>query len=110
MRRFGTRDTLGVATISAILGALHVFFERREYRRKAALVRAGLVTKRCSRCDGDLAAWDGRFGRGVTIYLPRISTSCFRCHAQQVFYVRWDGRLFSRDTILRPPPPDGHDA
>jgi hypothetical protein len=115
MQRYGVRDIVGVAAITAILAALHHLFERREYRRKAALVRAGLGTKRCSRCDGDLSAWDGVFERGDIhfnpgSYLPRISVSCYRCNAQQVFYVRWDGRLFSRDTILGGPSPDGRDA
>jgi hypothetical protein len=115
MRRYGTRGIFGVAAFTAILAVLHHLFERREYRRKAALVRADLGTRRCSRCDGDLGAWGGRFERGDIhfnpgSYLPRISVSCDRCHAQQVFYVRWDGRLFNRDTILGRPPPDGLDA
>ena len=106
MRRFGTRDFLVVATISAILGAFQYLFSRREYRRKAALVRAGLGTKSCSRCGGDLGTWDGRFGRGDIHfnpggYLPRISVSCDRCHARQDFYMRWDGRLFNRDIIFK---------
>jgi hypothetical protein len=97
-----------VAAISAILAALHHLFERREYRRKSAFVRAVLGTKRCSRCDGDLGAWDGRFERGDIYfnpgsYLPRISVSCGRCLAHQIFYVRRDGRLFNKDRILGSP-------
>jgi hypothetical protein len=115
MRRYGTWDVVGVAAITAILAALHHLFERREYGRKAGLVRAALGTKRCTRCDGDLRAWDGRIERGDIhfnpgSYLPRISVSCDRCLTHQIFYVRWDGRLFNRDTILGTPSPDGSDA
>lgn len=115
MRRYSLRDILGIAAISAVVAALNHLYERRSYRQKAALVRASLSTKQCTRCCGALGAWSGRFERGDIhfnpgSYLPRISVSCGRCHAQQVFYVSWDGRLTNRDLILGDASPDGRNA
>lgn len=105
MRPISSWDILGIVTISTVIAALNHLHKRREYHRKAALVRASLGGKRCHRCDGDLGAWDGRFERGDAHfnpggYLPRISVSCERCHAKQVFYATWDGRLSNRDAIF----------
>lgn len=91
--------------IAALVLALHLAFERREYRRKGGLVSVGLASERCPYCDGPLSDWDGRFEPGDVhfnpgSYFPRISVACARCHRPNVFYVRWDGRLFSRHKIF----------
>src|SRR3954451_24776668 len=91
MPHLSISELLGVSTFVVTLAALNYFSERRGYRRKAGLVRAGLGTKRCARCEGDLGVWEGRFDRGDVhfnpgSYLPRISVSCTRCHAEQIFY------------------------
>jgi hypothetical protein len=97
-------EVLGVLAIAALLLALHLAFERREYLRKAGLVRVSLASERCPQCDGPVSDWDGRFERGDVhfnpgSYSPRISVACARCHRPKVFYVRWDGRLFPRHKI-----------
>jgi hypothetical protein len=48
----------------AVRFALERWYERRECRRKAAIVRPKLASQRCRRCSGPLGDWDGQFLRG----------------------------------------------
>src|SRR4051812_9367101 len=94
----------------AALLALDRWLERRECRRKAALVRPKLASQRCKRCGGTLGDWDGRFLPGDVHsynggYLPRVSVNCAGCGSEQVFYVSWEcrpvARLFDDDLECR---------
>jgi hypothetical protein len=100
---------------SVTLFCLEFWHRRREYRRKAGLVRSALLGTRCARCGGSLDEWDGRFHPGDVhfnpgSYLPKIATRCARCDAEQVFYVNWEGRLFNREDVFPARDPGGRDG
>jgi hypothetical protein len=95
---------------TAALFALDRWHNRRDCRRKAALVRPVLASRRCKRCGGALSDWDGQFLRGDVHffdggYLPRVRVRCTGCGAEQVFYVSWEcrrvERLFDEDLVCR---------
>ena len=115
MLGFTARDILVVGSIFTVLVTIFYFCERRDYRRKAAIVVAALGRQCCSHCGGELGSWDGRFRDGDTHfypggYWPRIFVTCARCHAEQVLYLDWYGNLFSNDIDFPTPPPDQGDA
>ncbi len=102
----------------AALFALELWSERRDDRRKAALVRPKLASQHCKRCGGPLGHWDGRFLHGDAHfrdggYVPRVRVHCASCKAEHVFYVWWehrrpapgsfgglDCRLYNRDVLF----------
>ena len=111
----------------AALFALERWHERRDCRRKAALVRPKLASQRCRRCGGTLGDWDGRFDRGDIHfyeggYVPRVRARCTTCQVEQVFYVfcehcraesgscGLDFRLFNRDVLFEGLSFDRHDS
>jgi hypothetical protein len=111
----------------AALFALDRWYDRRECRRKAALVRPKLAAQRCRRCGAPLGDWDGQFLPGDVHfcpggYVPRVCVPCTTCRAEQVFYVsregyrtelgsfRLDCRLINRDDLFEGIPSDRRDA
>src|SRR5262249_48759306 len=83
---------LGMAAFCGALWSLNEYFERREYRRKAALVRANAANQRCARCGGPLSAWDGKFHQGDIHFNPdgyfaKLIIECAECQSANIFYV-----------------------
>ena len=111
----------------AALYALDRWYDRRQCRRKAALVRPKLAAQHCRRCGGPLDDWDGQFLPGDVHfypggYVPRVRVTCRSCRAEQIFYVLWQGRqtgqgsfeedwfLYNRDGLFEGQTSDRRDA
>lgn len=80
-----------VAVIATLLLWLDSAFKRREYRRKAELVRLALKNQQCPHCSAALWEWDGRFLKGDVhfnpgSYLPKVTTCCTACGTNNHFY------------------------
>jgi len=87
------------------LFCIGAYLAPKEKRRKAAAVRSNLGAERCARCGAMLGEWDGQYHPGDVhfnpgSYLPKVSVRCVSCHAERVFYVNHEGRLFSRDILF----------